>query len=147
MANYHVGCGITGIFAGTLNKTSTMWVNKSDVTDEAISAVAQFLLEHEQTLVFNYRGKHYRLVVEPQESEGQGMLEDIDKKTISNAVVMLDLFTKLFCRYKNDYQRFGDLKFRCEECPFQKENGQCLVKIFKNEYAPDYRDFGSMGDL
>lgn len=69
MANYHVGCGITGIFAGTLNKTSTMWVNKSDVTDEAISAVAQFLLEHEQTLVFNYRGKHYRLVVEPQESE------------------------------------------------------------------------------
>ena len=36
MANYHVGCGITGIFAGTIDKTSTMWVNKSDVTDEII---------------------------------------------------------------------------------------------------------------
>ena len=70
MANYHIGCGITGIFAGTTNKTNTMWVNKSDVTNEAISAVAQFLLEHEKTFVFGYQGKHYRLVVEPQESEG-----------------------------------------------------------------------------
>ena len=69
MANYHVGCGITGIFAGTINKTSTMWVNKSDVTDEAISAVAQFLLEHEEAMEFNYHGKRYRLAVEPQESE------------------------------------------------------------------------------
>lgn len=69
MANYHVGCGITGIFAGTINKTSTMWVNKSDVTDEAISAVAQFLLEHEEAMEFNYQGKRYRLAVEPQKSE------------------------------------------------------------------------------
>lgn len=69
MAEYHVGCGITGIFAGTINKTSTMWVNKSDVTDEAISSVAQFLLEHEEALKFDYQGKHYRLAVESQESE------------------------------------------------------------------------------
>ena len=71
MANYHVGCGITGIFAGTINKTSTMWVNKSDVTDEAISAVAQFLLEHEEAMEFNYQGKRYRLAVEQAESEPQ----------------------------------------------------------------------------
>jgi len=69
MAKYHVGCGITGIFAGTINKTGTMWVNKSDVTNEAISAVAQFLLEHEVTMNFEYQGKDYRLAVEPQESE------------------------------------------------------------------------------
>jgi hypothetical protein len=69
MAEYHVGCGITGIFAGTINKTNTMWVNKSDVTDEAISAVAQFLLEHEEVMEFNYHGKRYRLAVEPHESE------------------------------------------------------------------------------
>lgn len=69
MANYHVGCGITGIFAGTLNKKGDMWVNKSDVTDEATAAVAQFLLEHEASMKFNYQGKRYRLAVEPQESE------------------------------------------------------------------------------
>ena len=69
MASYHVGCGITGIFAGTINRTSAMWVNKSDVTDEAISAVAQYLLEHDEAMEFNYQGRRYRLVVEPQESE------------------------------------------------------------------------------
>ena len=72
---------------------------------------------------------------------------DIDNKEISKAVILLDLFTKIYCRYQNDYERFDDLKFRCEECPFQKENGDCLVKSFKGKYAPDYRDFGSMGDL
>lgn len=75
------------------------------------------------------------------------ILEDIDKEEISKAAVLLDLFTKTFCRYKNDYERFEDLKFRCDECPFLKDNTDCLVKMFKNKYAPDYRDFGSMGDL
>ena len=74
MAKYHVGCGITGIFAGTINKTGTMWVNKSDVTHEALCAVAQFLLEHDETMVFEYEDKSYKLAVEqaeiePQESE------------------------------------------------------------------------------
>ena len=69
MAEYHVGCGMTGIFAGTLNKTNTMWVNKSDVTDEAVSAVAQFLLEHNEAMEFSYHGKPYRLAVERQENE------------------------------------------------------------------------------
>lgn len=73
--------------------------------------------------------------------------EDVDKEEIAKSVILLDLFTKTFCRYTNDYERFDDLKFRCEECPFSKENGDCLVKLFKNKYAPDYRDFGSMGDL
>lgn len=69
MAKYHVGCGALGIYAGILNKKGDMWINKSDVTDEAINAVAQFLLEHEEALKFDYQGKHYRLAVEPQESE------------------------------------------------------------------------------
>ena len=63
MANYHVGCGITGIFAGTLNKQGNKWVNKSDVTNEAISAAAQFLLDHDESMEFNYKGKRYRLAV------------------------------------------------------------------------------------
>ncbi len=78
---------------------------------------------------------------------GMKMQEDFDKEEISKAVALLDLFTKTFCRYKYDYERFDDLKFRCDECPFQKANGDCLVKLFKIKYAPDYQDFGSMGDL
>jgi len=63
MAEYHVGCGIIGIYAGTLNKKNNMWTNKSDVTYEAINAVAQFLLEHEEAVEFNYQCKRYRLAV------------------------------------------------------------------------------------
>ena len=73
--------------------------------------------------------------------------EEVDKQEIAKSVTLLDLFTKTYCRYVNDYERFDDLKFRCSECPFLKENGDCLIKIFQIKYTPDYKDFGSMGDL
>ena len=72
MAEYHVGCGITGIFAGTLNKKGDMWVNKTKVTDEAVRAVAQYLLEHGEKLLFKYRGRKYELAVSQAESEDKG---------------------------------------------------------------------------
>ncbi len=45
MAEYHVGCGMAGIYAGTLNKNKTMWQNKTEVTDEAISAVRDYMVQ------------------------------------------------------------------------------------------------------
>lgn len=45
MAEYHVGCGLAAIYAGTLNKKKDMWLNKSDVTKEAIWSVVQHLYE------------------------------------------------------------------------------------------------------
>lgn len=63
MAEYHVGCGITAIFAGTLNKKGDMWLHKSDVTNEVFNAVAQYCLEHNEAMTFNYKGKKYRLEV------------------------------------------------------------------------------------
>lgn len=44
MAEYHVGCGFAGIYAGTLNKSGTEWKNKSLVTNEAIDAVIGHML-------------------------------------------------------------------------------------------------------
>lgn len=72
--------------------------------------------------------------------------DEIDKQEIAKSVVLLDMFTKIYCRYQNDCERFGDLKFRCDECPFSKSDRFCICKEFKNKYAPDYKDFGSMGD-
>ena len=63
MAEYHIGCGITAIYAGTLNKNKTAWVNKTDVTDEAFRAVAQYCIEHCEALEFDYAGKRYHLGV------------------------------------------------------------------------------------
>lgn len=71
MAEYHVGCGITAIFAGTLNKRGNMWLHKSDVTDEALSAAAQYLLEHCESMNFTYEGKQYRLAVTEIKAESE----------------------------------------------------------------------------
>lgn len=42
MAEYHVACGMAGVYAGTLNKQRTEWRDKSDVTEEARQAVIQY---------------------------------------------------------------------------------------------------------
>lgn len=60
------------------------------------------------------------------------------------SVEILHQFTKSFCI---DASVKDDLVFRCKECPFETENGTCLVKLFKCKYAPEYKDFGCMGDL
>ena len=45
MADYHVGCGAFGIYAGTLNaRNKSLWQNKSDCTDEAINAVRDYMV-------------------------------------------------------------------------------------------------------
>lgn len=46
MADYHVACGLFGIYAGTLNsKNKNMWQNKSECTDEAINAVRNYMVD------------------------------------------------------------------------------------------------------
>lgn len=71
MATYHVGAGIAGIYTGTLNKKGNMWINKSDVTDEAMGAVAQHLLFNGGEFHFNYHGEWYRLCVEKLDKESR----------------------------------------------------------------------------
>ena len=45
MPEYHVGCGVFGIYAGTLNsKNKSMWKTKSEVTDEALCAVRDYMV-------------------------------------------------------------------------------------------------------
>ena len=77
MVDYHVGCGITAIFAGTLNKKKNIWINKSDVTDEAFKAVAQYCLEHDEALNFTYNGKRYRLCVVESKAESEVLKNDV----------------------------------------------------------------------
>ncbi len=68
MAEYHVGCGAFGIYAGTLSKPrkdgSQLWRDKSNVTKEACDSVAQYMLEHDMAMEFTYRGKRYLLSVQ-----------------------------------------------------------------------------------
>lgn len=63
MTEYRVGCGAFGIYAGTLKPNGIEWRNKSDVTDEAISAAAQYLLQHDESMTFTYKDKRYKIAV------------------------------------------------------------------------------------
>ena len=73
MAEYHVGCGAFAIYAGTLNsRNKTMWQNKSECTDEVLGAAAQYLLQENICMGFDYKGKKYKLCVvevEPPKEE------------------------------------------------------------------------------
>ena len=72
MAEYHVGCGAFAIYAGTLNsKNKNLWQNKSEVTGEAACAVAQYLLQENKTMRFEYKGRKYKLCVVAAAEEGE----------------------------------------------------------------------------
>ena len=46
MAEYHVGAGAFGIYAGTLNsRNKSLWQNKTKCTDEAINAVRDYMVQ------------------------------------------------------------------------------------------------------
>lgn len=62
MPQYHVGCGLSAIYAGTISKPG-VWKTKSPVTDEAISASAQFLVMNNEAFTFTMNGKRYRMEV------------------------------------------------------------------------------------
>ena len=75
MADYHVGCGIAGIYAGTLKKNGYEWLHKSNVTDEAIIAVAQYMYfqipDDGNGFAYGFKmrdGKYVRLKVESSDT-------------------------------------------------------------------------------
>lgn len=71
MAEYHVGCGLFGIYAGILNKKGDKWHAKTEVTKEALESVAQFLLFNNKEFNFSFNENDYALVVEDRIKEGE----------------------------------------------------------------------------
>ena len=80
MAEYHVGNGFVNIYAGTLSKDKTRWLNKSDVTDEAIAAVFTWMKDKAEEgyeehgnefhgYSITYGSSDYELVMRRKESE------------------------------------------------------------------------------
>lgn len=86
MAEYHVGNGLAGIYAGTLDKSGMMWRNKSDVTDEAIAAVFSWFADHMSKILeldesaeysITYPSSDYELVMRRKDETG-GANNEID---------------------------------------------------------------------
>lgn len=59
MSNFKVGCSplTSKLFAGNVLKNGIWGKTKHDVTDSAVGAVAQHLLQLDQRMQFNYKGE------------------------------------------------------------------------------------------
>lgn len=64
---YSVGCGLFGIYAGVLKSNGKEWKEKTDVTTEAVSAVADYLLMNHKEFHFEVEDKMMILKVEIEE--------------------------------------------------------------------------------
>ena len=66
MSDFKVGCSplTSRIYAGRVLKNGTWGQTKHDVTDTAVGAVAQHLLQLDEKLQFKYQGEIYELKVE-----------------------------------------------------------------------------------
>ena len=66
MSDFKVGCSplTSRLFAGKVLKNGTWGQQRHDVTDTAVGAVAQHLLQLEEKMLFNYKGERYELKVE-----------------------------------------------------------------------------------
>lgn len=69
MVEYHVGCGLFGIYAGTLNKKGDMWINKSDVTEEVLDSAFQYLFTNEKVFIAKVEDKEYVMKIDEKESK------------------------------------------------------------------------------
>lgn len=65
MAEYHVGCGIAGIYAGRLKKNGYEWIEKSDVTKEVLQCALDYLYTNGKVVTETINGKRYKMSVEP----------------------------------------------------------------------------------
>ena len=70
-----------------------------------------------------------------------------NKDDVTEAVHGLDIFTKNWCMNCAETYKKNDLVFKCEECEFETEKGECLIKMFANKHNHNYplSYFGSMG--
>lgn len=66
MSEFKVGCSplTSRLYAGKVLKDGTWGKGKQDVTDSAVGAVAQHLLQLDERMRFTYRGEEYELKVE-----------------------------------------------------------------------------------
>lgn len=71
MAEYHVGCGAFGIYAGRLNKKGDMWVSKSEVTDEVLSSAFDYLYYNKKEFIVKVDGKEYVMRIVPNKTESE----------------------------------------------------------------------------
>lgn len=58
-----------------------------------------------------------------------------NKDDLNGAIDGLAKFCHSFCMNCEETEKQNDLVFRCRECPFEREDKKCSVKVFLHKYA------------
>ena len=60
-----------------------------------------------------------------------------NKDDLNGAIDGLAKFCHSFCINCEETEKQNDLVFRCKECPFEREDKKCSVKVFLHKYATE----------
>lgn len=119
MAEYHVGCGILGIYAGILNKKGDKWINKSLVTNEVLSCAFDYLYSNEKEFRATINGVEYAMRIEPITKE------PFEEKTENKALIETDKTSALKAAEKiRKYCK--SMPNDCEGCIFNKHDPEAV---------------------
>lgn len=88
MAEYHVGCGLAGIYAGRLKKNGYEWIEKSDVTKEVLQCAMDYLYTNEIAIKGTFDGKKYIMSVVPITENEENELRKYEAKVITRGKCM-----------------------------------------------------------
>ena len=70
---------------------------------------------------------------------------NVNSDNLTVACMALDIFTKTWCMDCEFTEKHDYLTFRCDECEFCKDNGECLIKQFVIQHTGNLpKSFGSM---
>ena len=58
-----------------------------------------------------------------------------NKDDLNGAIDGLAKFCHSFCINCEETEKQDDLVFRCKECPFERDDKKCSVKVFLYKYA------------
>ena len=76
---------------------------------------------------------------------GDCMITGNNSDNLTVACMSLDIFTKSWCMNCKETNKYHSITFRCDECEFCKDNGECLIKHFVINHTGDLpKSFGSM---
>lgn len=71
-----------------------------------------------------------------------------NEDNLDKALDGLGQFCHNWCMNCKETEKQNDLIFRCKECDFEQENGDCQIKIFlKNHTNNSFGKYTCMGDI
>lgn len=159
MAEYHVGCGFFGIYAGILKPNKpTEWKGKTECTDEAIEAVRDYMIDHclggfecrkDKSGGWEWKlkdGRTVQLIIEIKGGEEDGQTEIVQqlRKELENVKAERDSLLKEFageCGLCANYEKCKKYPCYCIDGNMWEYRGSKESESVSEESNSGYRNW------